>query len=84
MNLKYLNDRILLSRIPITAIAESMGLSRQTLYHKMKGEREFKVSEVLKICELLRLTSEEKTLIFFAKEVDNSDNLVKTAAGNIK
>lgn len=77
MNLKYLNDRILLSRIPIIAIAEKMGLSRQTLYHKMKGEREFKVSEVLKICDILRLTSEERTLIFFTNEGDKSDNLIE-------
>lgn len=80
MNLKYLNDRIVLSRIPITAIAESMGLSRQTLYHKMKGEREFKASEVVKICDILRLTNEERTLIFFTKEVDKNDNLTRTAA----
>lgn len=79
MNLKYLNDRILLSRIPITAIAESMGLSRQTLYHKMKGEREFKASEVVKICDILRLTNEERTLIFFTKEGDKNDNTARTA-----
>ena len=79
MNLKYLNDRILLSRIPITAIAESMGLSRQTLYHKMKGEREFKASEVVKICDILRLTNEERTLIFFTKEGDKNDNMARTA-----
>jgi hypothetical protein len=79
VNLKYLNDRILLSRIPITAIAESMGLSRQTLYHKMKGEREFKASEVVNICDILRLTNEERTLIFFTKEGDKNDNTARTA-----
>lgn len=76
MNLKYLNDRIVLSRIPITAIAESMGISRQSLYHKMNGEREFKVSEVSKLCCILRLTNEEKALVFFSNEVDKSDNYV--------
>ena len=74
MNLKYLNDRITLSHIPITAIAEEMGISRQTLYLKMKGERDFKSSEVFKLCGILRLTDEEKRLIFFADEVDKSDN----------
>lgn len=72
MNLVYLNGRIKMSRIPITAIAEEMGLSRQSLYLKMQGERDFKISEVTKLCEILRLTDEEKTLIFFAKEVDNN------------
>ena len=73
MNLNYLNDRITLSRIPITAIAEEMGLSRQSLYLKMKGEREFKSSEVVKLCEILRLTEEERMLIFFADRVDKID-----------
>lgn len=67
MNLKYLNDRIALSHIPITAIAEEMGISRQTLYLKMKGERDFKSSEVFKLCGILRLTDEEKRLIFFCR-----------------
>lgn len=74
MNLKYLNDRISLSHIPITAIAEEMGISRQTLYLKMKGERDFKASEVSRLCVILRLTNEEKRLIFFADEVDKIDN----------
>lgn len=73
MNLEYLNDRIALSRIPITAIADGLGLSRQSLYLKMKGEREFKISEVTKLCDLLRLTEEEKTLVFFADKVDKND-----------
>ena len=72
MNLEYLNDRIAVSRIPITAIAEGLGLSRQSLYLKMKGERDFKTSEVRKLCEILRLTDEEKMLIFFADRVDKS------------
>lgn len=72
MNLEYLNDRIAVSRIPITAIAEGLGLSRQSLYLKMKGERDFKTSEVSKLCEILRLTDEEKMLIFFADKVDKS------------
>ena len=74
MNLAYLNDRIALSRIPITALAEQMGISRQSLYLKMKGEREFKTSEVEKLCSILRLTEEERTLVFFAEEVDKTVN----------
>ena len=74
MNLEYLNDRIVLSRIPITAIAERLELSRQSLYLKMKGEREFKGSELVKLCEILRLTDEERKLIFFADRVDKNDN----------
>ena len=74
MNLDYLNDKITLSRIPITAIAEEIGLSRQSLYLKMKGERDFKASEINKLCDFLRLTDEEKMHIFFAKKVDENVN----------
>lgn len=74
MNLKYLNDRIALSRIPITAIAEGLEISRQSLYHKIKGEREFKASELTKICEILRLTEDERKLVFFADAVDENGN----------
>lgn len=75
MDLNYLNGRIALSKISITAIAERMKISRQSLYLKMKGKREFKTSEVTKLCEILRLTDEEKTLVFFADRVDNSVNV---------
>jgi hypothetical protein len=51
-----------------------MEISRQSLYLKMRGEREFKSSEVEKICEILRLTDEEKTLVFFADKVDKTVN----------
>lgn len=74
MDLNYLNGRITLSRIPIVAIAEKMGISRQSLYMKMKGEREFKTSEVTSLCDILRLTDEERTLVFFAEEVDKTVN----------
>ena len=74
MNLKYLNNKIDEINIPITTIAEKMGLSRQSLYLKLNGLREFKASEMIKIFDILRLTSEEKNFIFFADKVDNIDN----------
>jgi transcriptional regulator with XRE-family HTH domain len=74
MDLKYLNDKINEIKIPITSIAEKMGVSRQTLYLKMNGHREFKTSEIEKLCEILRLTNDEKSLIFFADRVDKNVN----------
>lgn len=75
MNLEYLNSRINEIKIPITTIAERIGISRQSLYLKIKGEREFKVSEVSKLCDILRLTDEEKSSVFFADRVDKIDNI---------
>lgn len=74
MNLGYLNYKIEEIKIPITTIAEKMGISRQSLYLKMKGNREFKISEIAKLCDILRLTNDEKNLIFFANEGDKNVN----------
>lgn len=74
MDLMLLNSKIDEIKIPITTIAEKMGISRQTFYLKMSGQREFKPSEIEKICDILRLTDDEKSSIFFADRVDKSDN----------
>lgn len=74
MNLTSLNNKIEEIKIPITTIAVKMGISRQSLYLKLSGEREFKASEVEKLCGILRLTDDEKSLIFFADRVDKTDN----------
>ena len=74
MDLILLNSKIDEIKIPITTIAEKMGISRQTFYLKMSGQREFKASEIEKICDILRLTDDEKSSIFFADRVDKTDN----------
>lgn len=76
MDLNYLNNKIDEIDIPIATIANKMGLSRQSLYLKLNGRREFKTSEMLKICEILRLTIEERNHIFFADKVDKSANSI--------
>ena len=76
MDLNYLNNKIDEIDIPIATIANKMGLSRQSLYLKLNGRREFKTSEMLKICEILRLTIEERNHIFFADKVDKNANII--------
>lgn len=70
MNLKLLNAVIDEVGIPLSTIAEKTGISRHSLYLKLAGEREFKVSELNTIADLFRLTDEEKTMIFFGKQGD--------------
>ena len=74
MDLILLNSKIDEIKIPITTIAEKMGISRQTFYLKISGQREFKASEIEKICDILRLTDDEKSSIFFADRVDKNVN----------
>lgn len=67
MNLLLLNAKINEMKIPITSIADKMGISRHTLYSKLDGKRSFKIDEVQKICDILKLTNRERTQIFFDK-----------------
>ncbi len=70
MNLNSLNAKIRELSIPVSKIAEKMGISRQSLYLKLAGERQFKKSEANSICNILRLTNKEKIDIFFKSNDD--------------
>ena len=64
VDINYVNGLIAKSHIKLTALAQAMGLSRQTLYNKMKGEAEFNPPEIDKLSVILRLTDEEKSHIY--------------------
>lgn len=66
MNTSMLLDKIESSGITKSEIAETLGITRQGLYNKLCGKKEFKASEVRKLSELLDLTSAEREQIFFA------------------
>lgn len=65
MNLALLNEKIQEISIPKTVIADRIGISTQSLYLKLTGKRDFKMSEAKKLGEVLRLTNAEKSSIFF-------------------
>lgn len=46
-------------------LAESIGISPQTMSYKVKGKRDFTTSEIRAIQNVLELTSEERNKIFF-------------------
>lgn len=70
MNNSLLSDKIDSSKLSISSIAESLGLTRQGFYNKLNGESEFKGSEIKKLSTLLNLSTQEKEAIFFADYVD--------------
>ena len=72
MNLLLLKDKIKEINVPLSTIAEKMGISRQTLYLKLSGERYFKMSEANAISDILRLTNRERNDIFFGDDVDKN------------
>lgn len=51
----------------MTFIADTIGISRHSLYSKIENDTEFKASEIVKIAEVLRLSDAERDAIFFAR-----------------
>ncbi len=49
-----------------TSIAEALGLSLTSLGLKLKGDREFKESEIRKLIDILGLTAEDVNRIFLS------------------
>lgn len=78
MNNQLLNDRIEESKLSKNTIAEALGLSRQGLYNKLNGVREFKGSEIKKLIQLLELSDDDQRCIFFADDVGKNANTQKT------
>ena len=48
-------------------IALKMGINAYTLAMKIDNKKEFKASEIDKLCEILKIDTERRMLIFFAK-----------------
>jgi len=49
----------------LSYVASKLSLTREALYKKLRGDTEFKASEIAKLVELLKLTSKETKNIFF-------------------
>lgn len=68
-NTRMLNDKIHQSGLKKQYIAEKIGVSRSTFYSQLKGEAEFKGSQIIALANLIGLTSAERNAIFFAESV---------------
>ena len=70
-NTKLLEWYITESGLKKQKIAEVLGITLNALKKKIKGEREFKASEIQKVCDLLHIsTLSEKDRVFFATSVE--------------
>ena len=49
----------------LSYVASELSLTRVGLYKKLRGDTEFKASEIAKLVELLKLSSKETREIFF-------------------
>lgn len=66
-NLNMLKEKIIDSGISKTAIAKKIGISRETLYNRLKGKGEFSASEIVSLTEIFHMEKEERDEIFFSK-----------------
>lgn len=54
-----------------STIAKRLGISKQSFCMKINNKREFKITEILNLVQLLKLSTPEEFLsIFFAKVVE--------------
>ena len=70
MNYMELETAIKDSGIMKSRIADKIGISRQALYLKLNGEREFTQKEVFGLKQVLHLSDEKFLQIFFNDHVD--------------
>ena len=66
MNRAELRAEIARKEISRTSLAEALGISMTSLVMKLKGEREFKESEIQKLIEVLGLTAVDVNRIFLS------------------
>lgn len=70
VDFEKLKGRMKNSGMTVTAIARQSGISRETLYNRLKGVGEFTASEIDALTKTLRLTKEEQEKIFFSPMVN--------------
>jgi len=70
MNNEKLKEVIQDSGIKISVLADKIGISRQSLYMKINGERSFDQGEIMALKSNLHLDDEQFMTIFFNDDVD--------------
>lgn len=66
MNSRELSAELARHGLSVPAAANMIGIGKKAFYSKMKGESQFKQSEIKKLKELLSLSNERVSEIFFA------------------
>lgn len=69
-NGRFLKAAIIKNGYTAGTLADSIGLSRQSMSYKLNNKRKFTANEISVISEKLNLSLEEKEEIFFGNSVD--------------
>ena len=70
INTKLLEKKISDSGMTMVSLAKKTGILRESLYNKLKGNTEFKASEISSLSKVLRLSTRERDAIFFDSQVN--------------
>lgn len=65
VNTQLLEKKIADSGIKVSHIIKKLGLSPEGFYKKKRGEIPFRIAEIYVLCDLLRISEAEKSLIFY-------------------
>jgi DNA-binding XRE family transcriptional regulator len=68
-DLELLNSYIKESGLKRDYLGKALGLSRASFIYRMRGKRDFTITEVYKLSIVLHLTESDIMKIFFAKRV---------------
>lgn len=63
MNRKLLRGKIAENEISQSELAKKIGISAQSLSRKLTGQREFKLSEVIRLCDTLKIEDPVKIFL---------------------
>lgn len=69
MNANLLRGKIAEEGLTQSRLAKAIGISENSLSRKLLGKREFRLSEVVDICNILNIENPEK--IFFDGKIPN-------------
>lgn len=70
INVELLKNKIDESGYKLKFISKQLNITYQGFLNKINGSSEFKLSEISYLTDLLKLTIEEKELIFFNQNVE--------------
>ena len=66
MNSTELSVELTRNKLSVPKAADLIGIGKKAFYSKMKGESEFKQSEIKELKKILNLSDERVSEIFFA------------------
>ena len=73
VNANLLKAKIIESGETQKSVAKAIGISENSLSRKIKGKREFRLSEVLKLCDFLNI--DNPCPIFFTNNIPNTQQM---------